>query len=62
MATKKKGVLTGPDPDDRIVHEMIRKDYPRMSPEDRAKFDRADAAMKKRGTENTARKAAKRKK
>ena len=50
------------DPDDRIVHEMIRKDYPRMSPEDRAKFDRADAAMKKRGTENTARKAAKRKK
>lgn len=47
MATKKKGILTGPDPDDLIVHEMIRRDYIRMSPEDKAKFDRADAAFKK---------------
>lgn len=52
MATKKKGVLTGPDPDDLIVHEMIRKDYSKMSPADKAKFDRADAAMKQRSAAN----------
>lgn len=46
MATKKKGVMTGPDPDDRIVHETMRKDYPRMSQQDRARYDRADAAYK----------------
>lgn len=61
MATKKKGVLNGPDPDDRIVHEMLRKDYPRMSAEDKARFDRADAAIKKRGAENAAKKPVKKK-
>ena len=60
--TKKKGILTAPDPDDRIVHEMLRKDYPRMLPEDRAKFDRADAAMKKPGAVSATRKTVKRKK
>ena len=60
--TKKKGILTGPDPDDMIVHEMLRSDYPRMSPADRAKFDRADAAMKKKSTGTPAKQTAKKKK
>ncbi len=49
MATaKKKGVLTGPDPDDAIVHEMFRKEYPHMSHDDKARFDQAEKAL--RGT------------
>lgn len=62
MATKKKGILTGPDPDDRIVHEMLRKDYPHMSAEDRARFDQADAALKKHGVTGVTKSASKRKK
>ena len=48
-ATKKKGILTGPDPDDAIVHEWFRKDYPKMSKEDKTRFDKADAAMRNAG-------------
>lgn len=48
-ATKKKGILTGPDPDDAIVHEWFRKNHPTMSKEDKARFDKADAAMRNAG-------------
>lgn len=61
-ANKKKGVLTGPDPDDAIVHEWFRKDYPKMSKEDKARFDKADAAMKKTGATRSTKKPASKKK
>lgn len=45
----KKGILTGADPDDRIVHEWFRKERSKMAAGDKNRFDKADAAMRNAG-------------
>lgn len=45
----RKGVLTGADPDDRIVHEWFRKERSKMAAGDKTRFDKADAAMQNKG-------------